>query len=570
MSRKHHVIFIIHLFLCILIFGTSQSLGLTKLSKQEGSKDNYVSLELVEKVADVHASMLWGPEFARGKPVPILDEKGMKAFYAFPFIKGSLEFPGSEKLKKDLEFPGLEKLKKELGEMADSFLNYKEMETNPYLTPQYHAFLKEARKEELLQYCTIYVSARDTNFPVPRVTNELHPYFYQTTIALKWAGKILHTNQVKLTGIKMIAPCYEYFEITDGKSHIRLHINTFFRDEEMNALSKPYQPEIKIQELNEKEIQQYKKNVAQAWKYYREYEIKERKPFPFPSTNTEYYIPYYLRMPPILWTRWCAPTAAAMVFAYWDHYVPQPGVGTHVGYERIVDYWLDHPTNSNNVPNTLDEIIAANTYQDFANVLNGYNWSFSTTNGTSQNDFAWNDIVAELHAGRPLRWQIYPQGKAGHAVAVFGYRTVFNQKYLKNYTTWSTTWDEWLHDHYYWSGGGVNTGHVEVNKYIPGGKELYNTFFIRYPYGGEIFHVNQRNRIKFYVQNNIKKTRIEYSLNGGRTWHFIVELSTQTGWNYFNWTPRTPSTKARIRIKGLSQSRQYLAGDSSFKNFTIQ
>ena len=112
---------------------------------------------------------------------------------------------------------------------------------------------------------------------------------------------------------------------------------------------------------------------------------------------------------------------------------------------------------------------------------------------------------------------------------------------------------------------------VEVDRYVPGGKELYRAMFLYRPYGEETYHVNQWNEIRFYVhpQSDIAIARIEYSLDGGRTWHLVLELWTQPNWNSWWWKPTHTSSKARIRVRGLSQNRDYLAGSGSFKNFTI-
>jgi hypothetical protein len=69
---------------------------------------------------------------------------------------------------------------------------------------------------------------------------------------------------------------------------------------------------------------------------------------------------------------------------------------------------------------------------------------------------------------------------------------------------------------------------------------------------------------------DIKKARIEYSLDGGQSWNLVVEVWVQPGWNQWWWKPTTPSNHARIRISGMSDNRQHLAGDGSFRDFVIQ
>jgi hypothetical protein len=113
---------------------------------------------------------------------------------------------------------------------------------------------------------------------------------------------------------------------------------------------------------------------------------------------------------------------------------------------------------------------------------------------------------------------------------------------------------------------------VEVDKYVPGGKELYRTLILRRPYGGETYHVNQWNEIKFYIhpQSDIEISRIEYSTDGGQNWSLVVEVWAQPGWNRWWWKPNAITPKARVRIRGLSANRNYLSGCGSFENFAIE
>jgi len=124
-----------------------------------------------------------------------------------------------------------------------------------------------------------------------------------------------------------------------------------------------------------------------------------------------------------------------------------PGIGTHVGYDRIVDYWLNHSSNGNNVPDILDPI-ADGSNIDVANILKGYNWTVTKVIGHAANDYAWNDIVGHLYSHRPFVWQVH--GNIHHAVAAFGYRIVNGQRYIILYTTWSDDPNmalaEWLYN----------------------------------------------------------------------------------------------------------------------------
>jgi hypothetical protein len=280
--------------------------------------------------------------------------------------------------------------------------------------------------------------------------------------------------------------------------------------------------------------------------------------------DIEFKVSHWQRMPAINWTRWCEPTAASMVFSYWDHYVPVPGIGGYPNYPRLIDYWLEHPSNGNNVPDILDPI-ADMINVDVANNMKGYNWAVDKVIGNSSNDFAWNELVGHLRINHPVVWHVF--GSIDHATAAFGYRILNGQKYVILYNTWNAdpalALDEWLYND--WTG-------VEVDRYRPGGQEFYRNLIITSPYGGETFHIGQWNEILFNVhpQTQITKARIEYSLDGGNSWSLVVEIWVQPGWNRWWWKPQTVSNKARIRIKGMANDRSYLGGHGSFNNFIIQ
>jgi hypothetical protein len=253
-----------------------------------------------------------------------------------------------------------------------------------------------------------------------------------------------------------------------------------------------------------------------------------------------------------------------MAFSYWDHYVPEPGVGGYPNYPRLVDYWFDHPSNGHNVPDIIDPI-ADGINIDVANVLKGYNWTVEKVLGTSNNDYAWNELTGHLHINHPVVWQVH--GSIHHAVTAFGYRIVNGQKYVALYNTWSDdpaiAYDEWLYND--WTS-------VEVDRYRPGGKELYRNVIVRRPYGGETFNIGEWNKILFHLHpiTDVKLVRIESSIDGGRNWSLVVEMVVQPGWNTWWWKPKYSSSRARIRIKGMARDRTYLGGDGSYNNFTIQ
>ncbi|MBW2733247.1 MAG: hypothetical protein JRH20_12710, partial [Deltaproteobacteria bacterium] len=157
----------------------------------------------------------------------------------------------------------------------------------------------------------------------------------------------------------------------------------------------------------------------------------------------------------------------------------------------------------------------------------------------------------------------------GPSVAVFGYRTVHTAKYVLLYNSWTKTPEEWLYNHYTWTGHVANR--IELHRYIPAGKELKSELFVATPSGGGSYVAGAHNLIEFYAGDDIRLARIEYSADGGKTWSFVVTMKVEAGWNKFNWLwPETPTYFARIRVKGLSAEGDYLAGDGSFQNVSLQ
>jgi len=524
-----------------------------QLKSVQSRSPGAVPMTSLQEVAARHATAIWGQDIACGEPLQLIDADNEPVAYAFPCAIGCREIPTTDELIKQFS---------QLRRAADA---------SDAPNGEGSASIPYAVREQATHYGTIYVSARKSDYPITRVTYALHPYFYRGEQALSCIG----TNEAKLSKLRYLPP-YEFFEIQTQDSVSRFHTDTLMSEAKIReATPRSAVPRDKTDAVGEPAPSR-DKQIEAAWKAYEEAVPldKPSSPLPSPPLTYEFLIRYWERMPAINWTRWCEPTAACMVFSFWDHYVPVPGIGTHVGYERIVDYWYDHPSNGNNVPDIIDPI-ADGINVDVANVQKGYNWSVDKVWGYPSNDWAWNELIAHLHNHRPLVWQVHGQVNAhgfDHAVAVFGYRIAFGQKYVVLYTTWnddpSLARAEWLYNEY--AGNPISS--VEVDRYVPGGRELNRSMFIYRPYGGETYHVNQWNEIRFYVhpQSDIDIARIEYSLDGGRTWNLVVEIWAQPNWNHWWWKPTVTSSKARIRVKGMSQGREHLAGSGSFRNFTIE
>jgi hypothetical protein len=504
----------------------------SNLSEGKDGNTDMAPFELLRRAANIHAKELWGNKLKFGEPLPILDATGNKILYAFPFLKIlQQKSPANSKLKK---------------------------------------------------YGTIYVSTSKERYPIPRVSHGAHPYYYNVNRAIERARREFDIKEPVLKCIRFIPPCYEYFEIGSNKTEngtiLRLHVHTLISEEEFYKAYKEYGGKIPDSvNIRKFTFQEYasviRKDIKQAWQYFENPQSKKPRFIPDnnppspPSPVIEFRIPHYVLVPPILWTRWCAPTAMSMVFAYWDHYVPN--YGAYVGSGRIVDYWHEHSSNgNNNVPNLMDEVVdLCSTYEEFTNIRNGYNWTFDSFMGSPQNDWGWPQLVSELIAGRPLRLELFGSN-IGHSICCFGYRIASNgNKYVIVYTTWSQSEEEWLHN----SCSGIPLNNLKVDFYRPGGLEANRDLRIYHPYGGEIYTKGQKNKISFIAGSDIKLARVSYSKDGGQTWSFVVELAVNPGVNNYWWKfPIVTTTRARIRIKGFSLAREYLSGDGSYTNFTLE
>lgn len=533
-----------------VVIDYSELLNKLQLEWVGSSNADAVSMETIKQVADRHARAIWGSEVDRGEPLQLVDAEGEPVLYAFSYAIASHKFPTNDELIKQFS-----KLQRTGGTFSKA---------KGKVSTEIVSILKTEAK----RYGTIYVSACKSDFPVTRVSNVLHPYYYNAERALTQVG----TDEAKLVRLRYLPP-HEFFEIQKYDVIQRLHAFILMSEEDIFSAAEKFSGSTeKIKPGRTERLPSYTKQVAEAWKAYQQpvsAPVAIPGPLPTPPPppgGTEFRIRHWERMPPILWTQWCEPTSASMVFAFWDHYVPVPGIGTHAGYERIVDYWYDHPSNGHNVPDIIDPI-AAGPNIDVANIQKGYNWTVTKVHGNSTNDYAWNELVGALHFNRPVVWHVFNPYIA-HANAAFGYRILNGQRYVILYSTGDDAVHEWLYNAY----AGSPLDRVEVDRYVPGGKELYRYLFIRRPYGEETYHIGQWNEIKFYLhpQTNITKIRIEYSLDGGQSWNLVVEKWGQPGWNSWWWKPTSTSNKARIRIRGMSENRTYLAGDGSFQNFVIQ
>jgi hypothetical protein len=367
-------------------------------------KSKMVPMARIKRIVQRHATLLWGDALAIGEPLQLADGEGVPVSYAFPVAIGKTEIPTN-----------LELLKR--------FWKLRQMD------PADTAPIPFLVKEEAKLYRMVYVSVRKSSYPVTRVSYAIHPYFYRGEEALIRLG----AEYTELTRLTYLPPL-EFFDFSRNGRLVRLHTDTLMTDEAILDATPRTKVPAKVREATAA-APSYQKEIDRVWNEYEDLpEVDQHLPLP-PSPTTEFRIYKWERMPAINWTRWCEPTATSMVFAYWDHYVPVPGIGTNVGYERIVDFWQEHPSNGNNVPEVLEHIANENNIY-VANTMKGYNWTVDKVWGFPNNDWGWADLTNHLRQNRPLVWQIHAPN-FDHAVAVYGYREVFGQRYAILYTTWS-------------------------------------------------------------------------------------------------------------------------------------
>jgi len=289
---------------------------------------------------------------------------------------------------------------------------------------------------------------------------------------------------------------------------------------------------------------------------------------------------YVDSVPFIDWVYGCTPTAASMMFWYWDYR----------GYGKLVDYFFTHwdnPENEwNDCANTNRELaIAMNTdtltggtyisnvrpgMLMVANTYNGYSFSASTSpQGGSYNQYVFSWIETEINAQRPCHWSVLsywyqPFGQyINHSITGVGYEITSTDTFVIVHTTWDNTEPLWPLWTYY---GGVYSYDYVVTL-IPGGSNP-NNIFLTSPQNSIMFK-----GLKYYLRWNslgtdINHVKIYYSIgrNGmsydSLNWYLIDANASNTG--RYVWTVPNQDSSFRINLVGLNSSNTRLAADGSF------
>jgi len=517
--------------------------------------DGRVSIDVLAGIADAHAHTLWGDDVAHGQPLPLVDAQGDTTAYVFPYIRGSQHFPDQDQLLGRWQALQAEVRTRNAanGSEADEL----EAELNRFGS----------------QYGSIYVSARETNYPILKVAHFLHPFYQNGIQAQQQSRRSLGRDEVQIKHIYMLGPHEEYFEFATQDGSILLNVDSLEPEDKEQKLSVPASamrgaaPELVA-------------DIRGIWA-----QIKESAPqgidmasIATPS-QIEKVIPHYSFIPVIDWTHWCLITAEAMVLGFYDNYTRS---GTFLDFGRLIDYWYDHPSNGHNVPNFIDDLANPGPGPEgmgrMAKVArkNGYEFEDKWLNVNAQNDWGWNIVKGEIDAGRPVVWGIYAKDKngneVGHAMPVFGYRVTPYGKFYILYTTWGKTAEQQRQDwsYAYWPGLGPVT-RMEIVTLRPIRGDGRGQLVLHSPDGGESLAKGISSTISWYQWGQrLRFITIDLSTDGGRTWSSIAKgVQTKEGWNQYGWTPQKTTAKARVRITGYDYKTECLAGDGSSDNFRV-
>lgn len=298
-------------------------------------------------------------------------------------------------------------------------------------------------------------------------------------------------------------------------------------------------------------------------------------------TRSSEWIPGEHLMPYYEWTYGCTPSAAAMMFAWWDHYRGASKLNAFhfTRHDPVVNQVKYHVSNtvriladkmSTNSSGGTSPWNQADGMQEAAAV-----WNYTSTTGswwsaTYSSTYLYNRLKAAINAQIPALI-----GIGGHSVAAVGY--------------WDETKQWFYHDSNYSSLQTLHRTNVKrvfwININIPspayfelvspdGGKHWGTNL------GGEVLSSGYPSEIRWEPHSH-PNTHVEiwYHVEGGHptpsTWEVITTNAPNNG--TFNWmvpdinsSYGTTSDYCRVRIRLMDSSTNTLiAEDGSYGNFTI-
>jgi len=295
------------------------------------------------------------------------------------------------------------------------------------------------------------------------------------------------------------------------------------------------------------------------------------------SARDSAYIP---GVPWIDWVYGCSPTAASMIFWYWDSR----------GYGRFVDHFFtrwDPPYGAWKDCANVNRELALAMYTDsmsggtyisnirpgminVANSVNGYSCTGSTSpQGHSGNQYVFDWIKAQIDAGNPCHWNVlnyyYSGDYINHSITGIGYLTQPGDTFVQIHTTWGWSgepfWALWTYQ------SGVYSRDYCVT-FLHGGSNSNDIALVR-PQGGFLFK-NIKYRIRWTTTgSSIDHVKIWYS-TGNKAQSYdslywtLITANTPNDGEYL-WVAPNQDSALRINLTGLSSSNQRLAADGPLR-----
>jgi len=412
------------------------------------------------------------------------------------------------------------------------------------------------------QPLTIVMGARYTTTPISEISRAL-PQYQNAYEKILIKARSLGRQEPEFQRVYYFGPGEEYcaFKI-DGKE-ILINAYTFRSIEKSVFFQNAPEPNAYLEEL-----------TRQKWNRY------------LSTTNfvTRQDTGYVPNVPFIDWTYGCSPTAASMIFWFWDQYAPTPNYGRLVDYfftryELLYGYYKDQANVNRELALAMytDSTTGGTTIsmirygmETCANSYNGYSCTATLSGqGSASNQYYFSWIRDEIDNGRPCHWNVlyyyYGGDFINHSVVGVGYWIEPPDTFVRVHTTWGWSgeplWALWTYHSPYYS--------VDyVIRFVPGGG-ITDNIFLDFPRGGFVFK-NLKYKIRWTsVGSNIDHVKLWWSIGtqaqsyDSTNWTLITSNAPNTG--EYIWTAPDQDSALRVNIAGLSSSNQRLAADGNLE-----
>lgn len=419
--------------------------------------------------------------------------------------------------------------------------------------PGAYAFIFKDYKDEPL---TIIMGARYTTSPVNEISKGLprSKEVFNTTVN---KARSLGYGEPEFQRYYYFGPGEEYCNFLIGDQDVLINACTF------RAIAKS-------------DLAQHEPEVVPELEYLTR--LKWQKYFNTP-TFTQADSGYVPGVPFIDWVYGCSPTAASMIFWYWDPY----------GYGRLVDFFYmhwDEPEGEWNICANVNRELALAMYTDtltggttinwicsgMLNVANSYN-GYSCSGQTSPQGGSWNNwqfswVKGEIDNNRPCHWSIlyyYYGGQfINHSVTGVGYLVAPPDSFVQVHNTWTENEPYWA----LWTYHNGTYSYDYVVTFIPSGS-VDDNIFLDNPVGPGFVFKTMKYKIKWTDAGSaIDHVKMWYSIgrdgmsHDSTNWTLIDANVPNTG-DYL-WIAPNQDSSLRINIAGLNSSNQRLAADGAW------